>query len=115
MYYFKAKSFLIIFFIKNTINIFTATGDDTKEYSIVYCTDDNYTIPTLVSMLSAIKNLKNGYRINFYIVVYRKSFSEKTQCIFKDFNDEYKDFCNVIVKKIDDYPEWIIKYYDVFY
>ena len=104
---------MFIFFIENTINIFTATGGDTKEYSIVYCTDDNYTIPTLVSMLSAIKNLKNGYRINFYIVVSRKSFSEKTQCIFKDFNDEYKDFCNVIVKKIDDYPEWIIKYYDV--
>ena len=113
MYYFKAKCFLFIFFIENTINIFTATGDNTKEYSIVYCTDDNYTIPTLVSMLSAIRNLKNGYRINFYIVVSRKSFSEKTQCIFKDFNDEYKDFCNVIVKKIDDYPEWIIKYYDV--
>ena len=112
MYYFKAKCFLINFFIKNTIDIFTATGDDTREYSIVYCTDNNYTIPTLVSMLSAIKNLKNGYRINFYIIV-NKKFPEYILEIFNRFGNEYSSFCNVIVKKIDDYPEWIMKYYDV--
>ena len=112
MYYFKVKCFLFIFFIENTINIFTATGDDTKEYSIVYCTDDNYTIPTLVSMLSAIKNLKNGYRINFYIIV-NKKFPEYILEIFNRFGNEYSSFCTVVVKKIDDYPEWIIKYYNV--
>ena len=113
MSYLKFVCFFLFILIHSTVNIFTLKCNDPNTYNIVYCTNDNYTIPTLVSMLSVVKNVKKGKKINFYIVVCKSSFSEYKLEAFTKFKNEYSSFCDVIIKKIDIYPEWIRRYYNI--
>jgi len=67
-----------------------AANSETHEIPVAMATDDNYAMPTLVSMISALKNSDKNTFLKFYVLVpneFSKDNKEKFQKLSKIFKN----------------------------
>ena len=96
------KGILFLFFLLPNKGIIAAEDNTTKIHiPIVYATDDNYVMPTIVSMESAVRSMKESSFYEFTILVPDEIKQENINR-FEIFNDIYKDRCIVNLIKMGD-------------
>ena len=94
------KGILFLFFLFPNKGIIAAEDNATKIHiPIVYATDDNYVMPTIVSMESAVRSMKESSFYEFTILVPDEIKQENINR-FEIFNDIYKDKCSVNLIKM---------------
>ena len=94
------KGILFLFFLFTNNGIIAAEDNATKIHiPIVYATDDNYVMPTIVSMESAVRSMKESSFYEFTILVPDEIKQENINR-FEIFNDIYKDKCSVNLIKM---------------
>ena len=96
------KGILFLFFLFPNKGIIAAEDNATKIHiPIVYATDDNYVMPTIVSMESAVRSMNESSFYEFTILV-PDEFKQENINRFDIFNDIYKDRCIVNLIKMGD-------------
>ena len=96
------KGILFLFFLFTNKGIIAAEDNATKIHiPIVYATDDNYVMPTIVSMESAVRSMKESSFYEFTILVPDEIKQENINR-FEIFKNIYKDRCIVNLIKMGD-------------
>lgn len=78
--------FILILNLRNM----SYAGEIDKEIAISMATDNNYVLPTIVSMTSMLENIKQGTKYNYYILI-SGDFSEENKAKFSKLKEKYKD------------------------
>lgn len=84
---------LCIYFICSILGTCYASEDKTYEIPIAMATDDNYVMPTLVSITSALKNSNKNTFLNFYILI-PGDLSLENKNKFQKLSKNFKN-CNI--------------------
>ena len=96
------KGILFLFFLFPNKGIIAAEDNATKIHiPIVYATDDNYVMPTIVSMESAVRSMKESSFYEFTILVPDEIKQENINR-FEIFKNSYENRCSVNLIKMGD-------------
>lgn len=94
------KVILFLFFLFQNKGIIAAEDNATKIHiPIVYATDDNYVMPTIVSMESAVRSMKESSFYEFTILVPDEIKQENINR-FEIFKNSYENKCSVNLIKM---------------
>lgn len=89
------KVYFVLFVL---LNFFSRSADNVH-IPIVYACDDNYVMPTIVSMESAVRSMKDTSFYEFTILIPGEFKSENTRR-FDTFKNSYKNKCSVEIKNM---------------
>ena len=96
----------IVFVLLNYFSITADIPSDRYHIPIVYATDDQYVMPTIVSMESAVRSMSDTSFYEFTILV-PNEFKQENINRFGKFEDYYKNKCNVnVIKMGNAYSEY---------
>ena len=96
------KGILFLFFLFTNKGIIAAEDNATKIHiPIVYATDDNYVMPTIVSMESAVRSMNVSSFYEFTILVPDEIKQENINR-FEIFKNSYENRCSVNLIKMGD-------------
>ena len=94
------KGILFLFFLFTNKGIIATEDNATKIHiPIVYATDDNYVMPTIVSMESAVRSMKESSFYEFTILVPDEIKQENINR-FEIFKNSYENRCSVNLIKM---------------
>lgn len=81
---------------------------------IVYCLDDKYVMPTIVSMESAVRNMNEDSFYKFILFV-PNNFTQDSVGKFTIFQKKYSDKCDVTIMRMsDEYSKYPPEFYMLF-
>ena len=95
------KGILFLFFLFPNKGIIATEANVKIHIPIIYATDDNYVMPTIVSMESAVRSMKESSFYEFTILVPDEIKQENINR-FEIFKNSYENRCSVNLIKMGD-------------